>query len=63
MLETQVRSPPLEKEMETQLRYSCLGNLIDKGAWWAAVHEGHKRVGHERGTVAFAPGYAGANLK
>ena len=20
------------------LRYSCLGNLIDRGAWWATVH-------------------------
>ena len=22
------------------LQYSCLGNSIDKGAWWATVHEG-----------------------
>ena len=21
-----------------QLRYSCLGNPIDRGAWWATVH-------------------------
>ena len=21
------------------LQYSCLGNLMDRGAWWAAVHE------------------------
>ena len=20
------------------LRYSCLGNLTDRGAWWATVH-------------------------
>ena len=20
------------------LQYSCLGNLIDRGAWWATVH-------------------------
>ena len=20
------------------LQYSCLGNLMDRGAWWAAVH-------------------------
>ena len=20
------------------LQYSCLGNLMDKGAWWATVH-------------------------
>ena len=23
----------------TPLRYSCLGNPMDGGAWWAAVHE------------------------
>ena len=22
----------------TPLQYSCLGNLMDGGAWWAAVH-------------------------
>ena len=22
----------------TLLQYSCLGNPMDKGAWWAAVH-------------------------
>ena len=21
------------------LQYSCLGNLMDRGAWWAIVHE------------------------
>ena len=21
-----------------QLQYSCLGNPMDRGAWWAAVH-------------------------
>ena len=29
---------PLEKEMATPLQYSCLGNPMDRGAWWAAVH-------------------------
>ena len=24
------------------LQYSCLGNLIDRGAWWATVPWGHK---------------------
>ena len=24
------------------LQYSCLGNLLDGGAWWAAVHGDHK---------------------
>ena len=27
------------------LQYSCLGNLIDRGAWWATVH-GVQRAGH-----------------
>ena len=26
------------------LQYSCLGNLIDRGAWQAIVHEGHKEL-------------------
>ena len=30
----------------TPLQYSCLGNPMDRGAWWATVHGGHKRVGH-----------------
>ena len=43
MQETQVRSlgweDPLEKEMETHSsQYPCLENLMDKEAWWAAVH-------------------------
>ena len=25
---------PLEKEMTTPLQYSCLGNPMDRGAWW-----------------------------
>ena len=28
------------------LQYSCLGSLMDKGAWWAAVH-GVTRVRHD----------------
>ena len=27
------------------LQYSCLENLMDRGAWWATVH-GVTRVGH-----------------
>ena len=30
---------PLEKEMEIQSSFSCLGNTMDRGAWWATVHE------------------------
>ena len=28
------------------LQYSCLGNPMDRGAWWATVHE-LQRVGHD----------------
>ena len=28
------------------LQYSCLGNPMDRGAWWAVVH-GVARVGHD----------------
>ena len=27
------------------LQYSCLGNPMDRGSWWATVH-GLQRVGH-----------------
>ena len=27
-----------EKEMVNPLQYSCLGNLMDRGPWWATVH-------------------------
>ena len=29
------REDPLEKEMATWLQYSCLGNPMDRGTWWA----------------------------
>ena len=29
------------------LQYSCLGNPMDRGTWWATVQGGHKRVGHD----------------
>ena len=29
------------------LQYSCLGNPMDRGAWWAPVHGvGSQKVGH-----------------
>ena len=28
-------------------QYSCLGNPMDRGAWWATVHGGRKRTGHD----------------
>ena len=29
---------PLGEEMATPLQFSCLGNPMDRGAWWATVH-------------------------
>ena len=41
MQEMQVRplgwEDPLEKENDNPLQYSCLGNPVDRGAWWAIV--------------------------
>ena len=31
------REDPLEKEMANPLQYSCLGNAMDRGTWWATV--------------------------
>ena len=31
------------------LQYSCLENLMDRGAWWATAH-GVARVGHDLAT-------------
>ena len=36
------REDPLEKGMATHSQYSCLGNPMDRGAWQAIVHRGHK---------------------
>ena len=30
--------------------HSCQGNPMDRGAWWAAVHVGCKRVEHDLAT-------------
>ena len=32
------------------LQYSCLENPMDRGAWWAAVHVGRKRVPYDLAT-------------
>ena len=29
------------------LQYSCLGNPMERGAWWAIVHGGSQRVGQD----------------
>ena len=45
MQETQIQSvgweDPLEKRMATH-SYFCLENPMDRGAWWASIHEGAK---------------------
>ena len=33
------------------LQYSCLGNLMCWGAWWATAQWGHKRVRHDLATL------------
>ena len=38
-------TPIIGEGTGTPLQYSCLENLMDGGAWWAAVH-GLPRVGH-----------------
>ena len=35
----------------TPLQYSCLGNPMDRGAWWATVH-GVTRVGRELAAIS-----------
>ena len=47
MQETQVLSlgweDALEEEDGNPFQYSCLKNLIDRGAWWATIHGVTKR--------------------
>ena len=38
-----VRSPGVGNS--NPLQYSCLGNSMDRGSWWATVHGGHKQSG------------------
>ena len=35
---------PLEKEMATHSKCSCLGNPMDREAWRAPVHRGCKKL-------------------
>ena len=30
-----------------RFQYSCLENPVDRGAWWATVRRGSRRVGHD----------------
>ena len=41
---------PLGKGNSNPLQYSCLGNPMDKEAWWTTVHGASKRVGHDLAT-------------
>ena len=34
----------LEGANGNSLQYSCLENPMGRGAWWAVVHEGHKKL-------------------
>ena len=36
------RDDPLEKGMSPHSSSFCLENSMDRGAWWATVHGGHK---------------------
>ena len=36
------REDPLEKETGNPFQWSCLGNPMDREAWWATVHEVEK---------------------
>ena len=38
---------PLREGNGNPLQYSCLGNSIDRGAWWATQSMGLQRVGHD----------------
>ena len=41
---------PLEEEHGNPLQYACLGNPMDRGSWWAIIHE-VTRVGHDLATI------------
>ena len=51
MQETRVRFPGISpgEGNDNPLRYSCLENPMDRGAWQATVH-GIERVGHDLAT-------------
>ena len=35
----------MEKDMATPLQYSCLGNPMERGAWWVTVQGAAKESG------------------
>ena len=46
------RSP--EEGNGNSLQYSCLGNSMDRGAWWATVHGSQKRHDCTLGNHSFS---------
>ena len=45
------------------LQYSCLGNPMDRGSWWATVHGGHKELDTtERLKGCTLPGWKGDRI-
>jgi hypothetical protein len=40
-----------EEGNDNPLQYSCLGNPMDRGAWWAIVHGLAKRAGHNLAVI------------
>ena len=38
---------PPEEGNGTPVQYSCLEDLRNRGAWWATVHRGSQRGGHD----------------
>ena len=58
MQETWVQSlgweDPLKKGISYSLQYSCLKNSVNRGAWWAEVHGGHKKSDRTEGLTLFS---------
>ena len=47
-IQAQEKPPKLPGEGNGNLfQYSCLGNAIDRGAWWATVRGVEEKVGHD----------------
>ena len=51
---------PLEKEMGNPLQSCCLGNPMDRGAWWATIN-GVARVEHDLATKPPPPPHSQAS--
>ena len=49
--ETRVLSLCWEDALANPLQHSCLGNPMDRGAWWIYSPWCHKRVGHDLAAI------------